>query len=226
MDSLRRLIDFYRVQIELIWNWRRGRRQLIWRAVVSFFVAAFSLALDGIPAARRARRHACGPGSRGAPDRSAGSSRAAVLLALVAPFSLVLMLITALVFQVGVFLALEPFVPGYHLAQPLDALFAALVFAVINSTIAGCSASTPTTRTTRCSCVVCLGAAAHACASRSPVSSSFRSTDCPTLSCSSSSRPGACRSCRAGSTTAGCAWRRGRRCCRPDERKPGRHPVR
>src|SRR5688572_30151670 len=30
MNALARLIDFYRVQIELIWNWRRGRRQLLW----------------------------------------------------------------------------------------------------------------------------------------------------------------------------------------------------
>jgi len=56
-----------------------------------------------------------------------------VLLTIVAPISLAAMLITALAFQVGVFIAIEPFVPGYHLAEPFDAVFAAIVFAIINS---------------------------------------------------------------------------------------------
>jgi len=133
MEPVRRLIDFYRVQAELIWTWRRGRRQLIWRAIVSFFVAAFALAATAFLL----------PGVR--VDSFAALALAVlvigalsalvrpVLLALVAPISLLLMLITALVFQVAVFLAIEPFVPGYHLAQPLDAVFAAVVFAIINS---------------------------------------------------------------------------------------------
>ena len=135
MEPLRRLIDFYRVQAELIWNWRRGRRHLISRAVVSFFVAAFALALTAflLPGVRvdsvvSLALAVVVIGALGALVRP-------ILLALVAPLSLTLMLITALVFQVVVFLALEPFVPGYHLAAPIDALFAAIVFAVINSTL-------------------------------------------------------------------------------------------
>lgn len=58
-----------------------------------------------------------------------------MLLALVAPFSLALMLIGSLVFQVAVFLALEAVVPGVHLAELVDAVIAALVFAVLNSLI-------------------------------------------------------------------------------------------
>ena len=135
MDPLRHLVDFYRVQVELIWNWRRGRRQLIWRAIVSFFVAAFALALTAfvLPGVRvdsvaTLTVAVIAIGALGALVRP-------LLLTLVAPFSLGLMLITALLFQVAVFLALEPFVPGYHLAQPLDAVFAALVFAVVNSLV-------------------------------------------------------------------------------------------
>src|SRR3954447_17046054 len=135
MDPLRRLVDFYRVQVELIWNWRRGRRQLIWRAVVSFVVAAFSLALTAyiLPGVRVDTAIALA-----AAVLAIGALSALVrplLLALIAPFSLVLMLIFALVFQVVVILALVPLVPGIHLAQPIDAVFAAVVFAVINSTL-------------------------------------------------------------------------------------------
>jgi uncharacterized membrane protein YvlD (DUF360 family) len=135
MDLVRRLIDFYRVQAELIWNWRRGRRALAWRAIVGFFVAAFALALTAflLPGVRVDSLLALATaviaiGALGALIRP-------LLLALVAPFSLVLMLLTALLFQVAIFLALEPFVPGYHLAEPLDAVFAAIVFAAINSTL-------------------------------------------------------------------------------------------
>jgi len=133
MGPLRRLIDFYRVQAELVWNWRRGRRQLAWRAIVAFFVAAFALGLTAflLPGVRVDSVYALAVavvviGALGALVRP-------LLLTIVAPISLVAMLITALVFQVGVFIAIEPFVPGYHLAEPFDAVFAAIVFAIINS---------------------------------------------------------------------------------------------
>lgn len=35
MSSIRRLIDFYRLQIELLWKWRPGRRALLRRMVVA-----------------------------------------------------------------------------------------------------------------------------------------------------------------------------------------------
>jgi uncharacterized membrane protein YvlD (DUF360 family) len=135
MDIVRRLIDFYRVQVELVWHWRRGRRQLILRAVVSFLVAAFSLALTAflLPGVRVDSVIALA-----AAVVAIGALSALVrplLLALVAPFSLVLMLVFALVFQVAVILALVPLVPGIHLSQPIDAVFAAVVFAVINSVL-------------------------------------------------------------------------------------------
>ena len=133
MGPLLRLIDFYRVQAELVWNWRRGRRQLAWRAIVSFFVAAFALALTAflLPGVHVDSVYALAVavvviGALGALVRP-------VLLTIVAPISLAAMLITALAFQVGVFIAIEPFVPGYHLAEPFDAVFAAIVFAIINS---------------------------------------------------------------------------------------------
>ena len=58
-----------------------------------------------------------------------------VLLALVAPFSLWLMLAISLVFQVLVILALVPLVPGFHVANLADATFAAVAFAVLTALI-------------------------------------------------------------------------------------------
>lgn len=133
MEIVRRLVDFYGIQVELVWHWRRGRTQLLWRAAVSFLVAAVSLALTAaiLPGLRVDSVY-----SLAAAVIAIGLLSALVrplLLAIVAPISLFLMLATALVFQVLVILALVPVVPGIHLAQPVDAVLAALVFAVINS---------------------------------------------------------------------------------------------
>ena len=135
MGLVRRLFDFYRVQAELVWNWRRGRRQLALRAAISFVVGAIALGLTAwlLPGVRVDSIYALAAavvviGALSALVRP-------VLLAIVAPISLVVMLITALAFQIGVFLAIEPFVPGYHLAQAYDAVFAAIVFAIINSVL-------------------------------------------------------------------------------------------
>ena len=133
MNPLRRLVGFYRAQIELIWNWRRGRRQLLWRTVVSFVVAYASLALT---AAVLPGVSFDSPLSIALSVLFIGALMALVrpvLLALVAPFSLVAMVIGSLVFQVATFMALEAIVPGVHLAETLDAFIAALSFAVINS---------------------------------------------------------------------------------------------
>ena len=118
MNALRRLLEFYRVQVELIWNWRRGRRQLLVRAVVSFVVAFVSLAATG----------ALLPGVTFVSPLSIALSVVfigllaalvrPVLLAIVAPHSLVLMLLGSLAFQVWSILLLETFVPGVRLAHP------------------------------------------------------------------------------------------------------------
>jgi len=118
MGPLRRLVDFYRVQVELIWTWRRGRRQLVLRAIVSLLVAAFSLAFTAwlLPGLRIDGVYALA-----AAVVTIGILSAIVrplLLAVVAPFSLALMLVIALSFQVGAILALVPLVPGIHLAEP------------------------------------------------------------------------------------------------------------
>ena len=135
MGALYRLIDFYRAQVELIWNWRRGRRQLLWRAVVSFVVATLALALTAWAL----------PGLRiDTPLALAGAVITIgllsalvrpVLLAVVAPISLTLMFLTALVFQVAAILAIGPLVPGFRLNGVTDAIIAAVVFAIVSSVL-------------------------------------------------------------------------------------------
>jgi len=131
--QLARLVDFYRAQIDLIWNWRRGRRQLLLRAAVSFVVAFVSL---GVTAAILPGVTIDTPWALAAAVVVIGLLGALlrpVLLALVAPFSLVLLLVTALAFQVFTILAIVPLVPGVHVHNVLDATIAAITFAIINS---------------------------------------------------------------------------------------------
>ncbi len=135
MGALYRLIDFYRAQAELIWNWRRGRTQLLGRALISFVVATISLALTAWAL----------PGLRiDTPLALAGAVITIgllaalvrpVLLAVVAPISLTLMFLTALVFQVAAIVAVGPLVPGFRLNGVTDAVIAAAVFAIISSTL-------------------------------------------------------------------------------------------
>ncbi len=91
MKLLARLIEFYRVQAELIWNWRRGRRQLVWRAIVSFVVAFVAL---GVTAALLPGLRIDSPLALAGAVITIGALSALVrpvLLAMVAPFSMLLM---------------------------------------------------------------------------------------------------------------------------------------
>jgi uncharacterized membrane protein YvlD (DUF360 family) len=135
MRAVRRLVDFYRVQIELVWTWRRGRRQLFLRALVSFIVSYISL---GATAALLPGLAHETPFALAAAVIVIGAMSALVrpvLLAIVAPFSLFLMLAMALAFQVLVILVLVPLVPGVRIGGIGSAALAAAVFAVANSLI-------------------------------------------------------------------------------------------
>lgn len=133
MRLLRRLVDFYRVQFELVWHWRPGRVQLARRAIVWFLVSFFAL---GATAALLPGLSIDSPLALMTAVLVIGTLSALVrpvLLALVAPFSLVLVLVAALAFQVLVILALVPLVPGVRLTSTFDAFIASWVFAILNS---------------------------------------------------------------------------------------------
>jgi uncharacterized membrane protein YvlD (DUF360 family) len=130
---LRRLLAFYGMQLELVWDWRPGRLMLLRRALVSFVVAFVSL---GLTAALLPGLVIPFPFSLALAVVVLGALSALirpVLLALVAPFSLVLVLVSALAFQVLVILALVPLVPGVRVTSTFDAFVASWVFAVLNS---------------------------------------------------------------------------------------------
>ena len=132
---LRRLVDFYLAQVDVVWHWRRGRRRLVWRAVVSFFVAFVAL---GTTSALLPGLKIDSPLTLAAAVITIGALGALVrplLLALVAPFSLLLMLVISLTFQVAVILALVPLVPGVHITTIGEGALAAVAFAVLGSLI-------------------------------------------------------------------------------------------
>ena len=45
MNTLRRIGNFYRLQLELIWHWRAGTGALIRRAIVAFFISLVAFVL-------------------------------------------------------------------------------------------------------------------------------------------------------------------------------------
>ena len=133
MSLLRRLRDFYLVQVDLIVRWRPGRRALLQHVGVSFVVAFISLgamavAVEGI----RVR------------DPVAGALAVVafwafnllvrpVILALFAPISTVLLVIVAVILQVAAILVLEPLVPGVKVESITAAFIGSLVFALVNT---------------------------------------------------------------------------------------------
>ena len=116
MNTLRRIGNFYRLQLELIWHWRPGPRALIRRAIVAFFISLVSLVLTAwLMPSRLIIETLVG--------RSAAVIFLAVLNLLVRPLilatvagrSVIALGVLTLVFQVVAVLLLDPFVPGVSL---------------------------------------------------------------------------------------------------------------
>jgi uncharacterized membrane protein YvlD (DUF360 family) len=135
VSLLRRLRDFYLIQVDLIVRWRPGRRALLRHVAVSFVVAFLSLgamavAVEGI----RVR------------DPVAGALAVVafwafnllvrpVILALFAPISTVLLVLAAVILQVAAILVLEPLVPGVQVDSVSAAFVGSWVFAIVNTTL-------------------------------------------------------------------------------------------
>src|SRR6478752_5507026 len=120
-----RLIDFYRTQIRILWEWRGGRRALVKRLVITLLVSTVSLIvtagiLPGVTIGRVL-------------DAVIAVILMAlfnaivrpVLLTLVAPRSLVLL---------GI-LVIAPLANGVHVDGVLSALIASLVYAAVNTAL-------------------------------------------------------------------------------------------
>src|SRR5262245_50621785 len=131
---LRRLVSFYTLQFRLLWQWKPGRRALLRRLVVTFLVAWLSFAatiwlLPGIS------------------TQNQGQIVAAVIclalfnaivrpiiLALLAPVSIVLVGVATLVFQV-VAILLVGALTGIRVDGPLTAFIGSWVYAILDTAL-------------------------------------------------------------------------------------------
>jgi uncharacterized membrane protein YvlD (DUF360 family) len=130
---MRTVIDFYRTQLRVLWEWKGGPWALVRRLVLTLVIAAVSFALTAwvMPSIRL---------------ESLGAAVLAVilmaainalvrpiLLATVAPFSLVVTAILVLVFQVGAFLLVAAIAPGVEVDGFVGGLIGSFVYAIFNT---------------------------------------------------------------------------------------------
>ncbi len=126
-------IDLYRTQLRILWEWRGGPRALIKRLLITLVVSAIAFAVTAwlLPNITV--------------DRIVDGVYVVILMAIfnavirpvilafVAPRSLVLTGIAVLALQVLVFLAAANIVPGVHVAGLFTALVGSFVYAIVNT---------------------------------------------------------------------------------------------
>ena len=128
-----RLISFYRLQIEILWKWRPGRRALLRRGIVALVVGTVAMLLTA----------AIMPGV--VIDNLSTLVLAVIILALInalirpvilglfASLSAVAVIVGTLLFQVLAFLAIDWLLAGFHLTGLIPAFFGPIVFALFNT---------------------------------------------------------------------------------------------
>src|SRR5262249_7739363 len=127
------IVELYRPKLRVLWNWKGGRLALLWRFIVTILLAAISflfttwflpaLHVNGVAAAIAA---VIVVALFNAVFRS-------LVLALVAPFSLVLTGVLVLVLQVFAFLVVATWIPGVTVDGFGAALVGSFVYAIINT---------------------------------------------------------------------------------------------
>jgi uncharacterized membrane protein YvlD (DUF360 family) len=132
---MRDLFDLYATQVRLLWEWRGGPAALFKRGLLTFIVATFSFAVTAwlVPGIEIA-----GFGAGALAVILIGLFNALVrpvLLAVVAPWSLIAMGILVLVLQIVSFFVVAQISPGVHVSRISVALIGSLVYAVINTTL-------------------------------------------------------------------------------------------
>src|SRR4029078_11142108 len=129
------LCDVYATQARLLWDWRGGPASLAKRGVLTFVVATFSFAVTAalVPAIKT--------------DSILAAPLAVILvglfnalvrpilLAIVAPWSLVAMGILVIVMQIVSFFVIAQLSPGVHVSRPSIAFVGSIVYTVINMTL-------------------------------------------------------------------------------------------
>ncbi len=126
-------IDLYKTQLRVLWEWRGGRRALIKRLLITLVVSALAFGVTAwlLPSITI--------------DRFIDGVSVVVLMALfnalirpvilavVAPRSLILTGIAVLLLQILVFLASINLVPGAHVAGFFPALIGSFIYAIVNT---------------------------------------------------------------------------------------------
>ncbi|MFI5225776.1 MAG: alkaline phosphatase family protein [Candidatus Limnocylindrales bacterium] len=135
MATLRRLIDFYRLQASLIWNWRKGRRALLLRLLVAFVVGFISMAITIWLL----------PGIRSGNFTSIALAVIIlsllnalvrpVILAVLIPVSVIVGGIATILFQVVAFEILAYVLPGITIDNFLSAFVGSWIFAIVMVTL-------------------------------------------------------------------------------------------
>ncbi len=130
-----RLIELYRTQIRILLQWRGGFRSLAWRLIVVTVVSALSFTATAwlLPSMQVARFADAVLAIAVMAVINAGIRP--VVLAFVAPRSLILTGITVLVLQVLVFLLAAELVTGVELGGLVTALVGSFVYAIINTVL-------------------------------------------------------------------------------------------
>jgi uncharacterized membrane protein YvlD (DUF360 family) len=134
---LGRIIDFYKLQAEVLWKWRPGRRALIRRGIVSLVVGTIALLLTVVIM----------PGI--VVTGGLGTIVAAVIilalfnalvrpviLAIFAGVSTIAVIVATLILQVVSFLFIEWLLPDFHVDGLLAAFIGPIVFALFNTLFA------------------------------------------------------------------------------------------
>ncbi len=136
---MRRLISFYRVQIEVMRTWRPRRRSRIRRILVSLFVSALSL----VGAVLLTPGFTLAPGGGWVSAALEGALLLALLnlivrplfIALFAAVSVIAVLVATVLFQVASFLVVPALLPDLHIEGPVTALVASLMYALVNTSL-------------------------------------------------------------------------------------------
>ena len=132
---MRDLLDVYATQARLLWTWRGGPASLVKRGILTFIVATLSFTVTA----------AVVPGIEIA---SIGAAALAVLfvalfnalvrpvlLAIVAPWSLIAMGLLVVLLQIVSFFVVAQLSPGVQVSRPSVALIGSIVYTIINTTL-------------------------------------------------------------------------------------------
>jgi uncharacterized membrane protein YvlD (DUF360 family) len=127
------IVEFYKTQMKVLWNWKGGPLALVWRFFLTILVATASFIVTAIVL----------------PSMVVADLWSAILavilmtvfngvirtglLVLAAPFSLILTGVLVLVLQIVAFLLAARLVPGIQLGGVLTALIASFVYAIVNT---------------------------------------------------------------------------------------------